>query len=584
MEKNFSKIDTWEKQSLPAIANHAPQIGLFASSIELNSKNEKYHLFATKGEAVPIAFERSETMAAFVRHLQTIIATGQDRVYQPTMRVSEVLKGCGLLEFQSATYDQILIELKKSEARIVVIHDATNSLDSEPYETITRLNCIANRQGIILFWGFNVTTATDTALDCIARQHNLCQLVEASINLVEAAEEPKTVSFFSFVYGTAPHRVFYQIDERGNLAIPSHVGDLLRMHACKELLCTNKSNSLEQSRLVERLFGFFNGEFATKSFYTMISQGVKFGLLQRSGVGRSTTIKFSDVAPTRNAHRGSTALTALGDPRSKINKFHTPRKPLARFGDFRILQISKEIAQHMGGNFMCFMAKMIATGSKAFGDCMAVKSKHRNQLIILLSTNQKMVNRMQSFIGEPINAELEIVCLESPTDSELLHFYRTKANQKPFDFVLFVGLDNCRQTDYTRPQLARELALTARRRGFVCICQTNEDIFPEFENKVWTIRRLFDEANRHAFPKGYAKIQNFYLFEAVNDQRPFLGKFNEFGYKADALEFKRSLLVSKFFDCQQTPIQEIDVSETELRAARKDGLISIKNGLVSFVG
>ena len=90
MEKYFTPIDKLAKQSLPAIATHAPQIGLFAGSIELNSKAEKYNLFATLGEATPIAYERKETMAAFVRHLYTVAANGQDREYQPTMRASEV--------------------------------------------------------------------------------------------------------------------------------------------------------------------------------------------------------------------------------------------------------------------------------------------------------------------------------------------------------------------------------------------------------------------------------------------------------------------------------------------------------------
>ena len=43
-EKYFTIIDKLAKQSLSTIATHAPQIGLFAGSIELNTKAEKYHL------------------------------------------------------------------------------------------------------------------------------------------------------------------------------------------------------------------------------------------------------------------------------------------------------------------------------------------------------------------------------------------------------------------------------------------------------------------------------------------------------------------------------------------------------------
>ena len=40
MEKYFSIIDRLEKHSLPAIAKQAPNIGLFAGSIGLNTKAE----------------------------------------------------------------------------------------------------------------------------------------------------------------------------------------------------------------------------------------------------------------------------------------------------------------------------------------------------------------------------------------------------------------------------------------------------------------------------------------------------------------------------------------------------------------
>lgn len=296
MEQYFTPIDRLAKQSLPAIATHAPQTGLFAGSIELNSKAEKYNLFATPGEATPIAFERPETMAAFVRHLYTVATIGKDFDYQPTMRISKELEGCKVLVYSNTdlmlpdeatrlllptdmseyeTANVIAAQVREHEAQIVIIDDATSLLETNPREAIAMLNCVANVQGFMLLYGVNVTEATDSALNNIARHaHNLCQLKEGSIELANDEAEPQAVNYFCFTYGRpTPHRIVYSIDESGGVTIPpTPTTDLLRMEECGRLFA---EKGINQATFADRVFGFYKGEFQKQTINSMISDAVK---------------------------------------------------------------------------------------------------------------------------------------------------------------------------------------------------------------------------------------------------------------------------------------------------------------------
>lgn len=618
MEQYLTKIDELAKRSLSAIAQHAPEIGLFAGSIELNTKAEKYHLFATPGEATPIAYERKETMEAFVGHLHTVATAGQDMPYQPTMRASEALKGMVIVysnneltlpdettrlllpadmsEYETANV--IAAQAREHEAKVVIIDDATSLLDTNPREAVVMLNTIANEQGFMLLYGINVTEATDTALTYLARHaHNLCQLVEGSIELTPNDDEPKTVNYFCFTYGhPTPHRIVYSIDESGAVTIPpTPTTDIIRMQECgKELAST----PIQQDKFVDRAVGYFKGQFQPASIYNMITAAAEQGTINRSGEKSKVTIQWAEGKPTRNPYKGNVALTALGDASNKATKYTAKRKAVAKFGEFKLLNMDKDIPAHMSKNFTAYLLKAIATKGQAFGRCIDVKSAHRNTLAVIVG-EKETADKLQAYIGEPTNAHFEIVSTNgSITDGDLLHLYRAKANQKPRDFVVIVGLNDVTQAAYTPLQLAHELALTAKQRGFLAIAQTNgwscEDLAQFTGDEAWSIRPLISKYDCEDMEaeKGIS-FPDYYIFEATAGSFPFRGKFTSSGNKPNRDDFKKALLTSLFYYCKQTPAENTDATESQIRQAKKLGLIKAEptNGkkrwnemLITFVG
>ena len=618
MEKYFSIIDRLEKHSLPAIAKQAPKIGLFAGSIELNTKAEKYHLFAIPGEATPIAYERKGTMEAFVGHLCRIASTGQDLQYQPTMRASEELKGSGVLVYcqseikltDEATRLQLPTKLGaykianllgkqaiEHSAQIVIIDDAADIVGSNTREAFAMFNSVARAQGLLLLVGFNVAKATEETNAYLARHaHNLCQLTEGSIELVQEEADPKTVNYFCFTYGRPiPNRIVYTIDESGAVKIPpTPITDLLRMQECAKELATKP---IAQAKFVDRAFGFFHGEFQPTSIYGMITASTEQGTLHKSGTNGKVTICLSEATPSRNPYKGVIALTALGDASSKATQHTAKRKAVAKFGEFKLLNIDNDIPAKMGKNFMAYLIKAIATKGKVFGGCIEIKSPHRNTLVIVIGTKD-LAEKLQAYVGNAINAELEIVSTNGEiTDSDLLHLYKAKANQKPRDFVLIVGLNDAKQTDFTPIQLAKEMAITAKYRGFLTIAQTSgwsiNDLLQFVGDEVWKIRPLISNADQKELSNCYGKVfPNYYIFEATANNYPFRGKFDDGGHKPIKDHFQKALLTSVFYYCNQTPANEIDATETMIRQARKCGLIkvqytstknSIKESLITFV-
>ena len=618
-EKFFIPIDKLAKQSLPAIATHAPQIGLFAGSIELNTKAEKYNLFATTGEATPIAFERQETMAAFVRHLYTVATTGQDMTYQPTMRASEALKGKILIYSNadlklpyeatqlptppdSGTAYEIanLIgsEAELNEAKIVIIDDATQLLANDTRDKVTMLNSIADLQGFMLLYGCNVMEATDNTLDYISRHaHNLCQLTEGSIELANDEAEPQAVNYFCFTYGRpTPHRIVYSIDESGDVQIPqTPITDLIRMEGCAKELA---STPIQQDKFVDRAVGYFHGEFQPASIYNMITAAAEQGTINRSGEKSKVTIQWADGKPKRNPYKGNIALTALGDASSKATNYTAKRKAVAKFGEFKLLHMDTDIPAHMGKNFMAYLLKAIATKRQAFGRCIEVKSAHRNTLVIVIG-EKETADRLQAYIGEPTNADFEFVSTNgSITDGDLLHLYRARANQKPRDFVVIVGLNDATQADYTPLQLAHELAITAKRRGFLAIAQTSgwtyKDLAQFTGDEVWSIRPVISNADREGMEAEHGiSFPDYYIFDATAGSFPFRGKFTSSGSKPNRDDFKKALLTSMFFYCKRTLAEDTGATESQIRQAKKLGLINVEptNGkkrwsemLITFVG
>ena len=586
MERLFSIIDEWAKHSLPAIANHAPEIGLFAGSIELNTKAEKYHLFATPGEATPIAFERPETMAAFVRHLYTVAATGQDREYQPTMRASEALKGCNVLIYSNTDFKLpyeatqlptppdsgtpyeiaklIGCEAETNEAQIVIIDDATQLLANDTSDTVTMLNSIADLQGFMLLYGINVAEANDNVLNYIARNaHNLCQLTEGNIELVNDEAEPQTVNYFNFVYGwPTPHRIVYSIDESGGVTIPpTPTTDLLRMAECGRLFA---EKSINQASFCDRVFGYFKGQFQKQTINNMISDAVANGVLKRSGAGKKhTTICLSDTPPQRKVYHNTIAIKAKLNPRVEATGYSHAFEPVCMMGDFKILVANDETSKRAAKWLAIELIKGVITGQRQLD--FKTATSHRNTLVVVVGTDET-ANNIKAHIGEPKGATLDVISTNGTTkDNSFLSFYKTSLNKYNPDFVFILNFDAIEQDAYKLDTLVKEITIT-NRKSVAVIAHMNKwngnEPMPT-GNEFWNVKRLIDDETRNEFAecKCKAYLPSIYEFEANAGRLQFLTRFKmKYGglTLATAKEQKEALYKAPFFWCNNTPRIDID--------------------------
>lgn len=179
-----------------------------------------------------------------------------------------------------------------------------------------------------------------------------------------------------------------------------------------------------------------------------------------------------------------------------------------------------------------------------------------------------------------------------------MHLYRAKANQKPRDIVLIVGLNDATPTDYTPMQLAKELALTARQRGFLAIAQTSgwslEDLAQFTGDEAWIVRPLISKADSEYMDAEHdISFPDYYIFEATAGSFPFRGKFTSNGNKPIRDDFKKAMLTSMFYWCKQQPADETIATDTNIRQTRKAGLIKVtytsrekrlNEALITFVG
>lgn len=626
-EKFFTPIDKLAKQSLSTVANHAPQTGLFAGSIELNAKAEKYHLFATPGEATPIAYERKETMAAFVRHLYTIATNGQDREYQPTMRASEALKGCNVLIYSNADlklpYEATQLptppdggrpceianligsEAYAAEAQIVIIDDATQLLANDTRDTITMLNCIADLQGIMLLYGCNAMEATDNTLDYITHNaHNLCQLTEGSIELANDEAEPQAVNYFCFTYGRpTPHRIVYSIDESGGVTIPpTPTTDLLRMEECGRLFA---EKGINQATFADRVFGYYQGQFQKQTINTMISDAVANGVLQRSGTGkRHTTICLSNTPHQRKAYKGTIAL------KSKLNRYIEETgyshafEPVCMMGDFKLLAADGENCMGATQWLILELINAVITGERTLD--FKIATSHRNTVVIVVGSDST-ANSVKARIREPQGATLDVISTNGAiTDGSFLSLYRTSLNQKQPDFVFIVNYDGIKQDAYTPDALAKELAM-ASKKGIVTVAHMNEwkgnEPMPT-GNEFWNVKQLIDDETRNDFVESNCKayLPNIYEFEANAGRLQFLTRFKvaNGGLKpVTANEQKEAYYRATFYWCNETPRAKIysdckgqELTNSVIYQAERAGIIRVtaqgkkggyKDALITYI-
>jgi len=584
MEAKFSIIDRWAKQSLPAIAAHLTEVGLFAGSINLNSKNERFYPFARSGEATPIAFQEPDKMHAFVRLLCKVFKDGRDLPFSPTLRASEAIVGSQPLVLstreinvpdeayfvkQPDTFnaDQLALaiagDVETLDTRVIIIEDLIPFIGTTPREAFNSLNAVAEQHNLLLICGCNVAEATETAAYLAKHCHNLCQLTASEeISLETDSGEPKTVQCFSLSYGNPqPQRIIYSLNDSGEIVIPATpVTDLVRMKECGELFA---QQPILQSKFIDRTVGFFRFELKPETVLSMISQAVKHGVLLRSGSGQKhTTITRAGSNNQRKPYRGNRALTSRLDQYSESTNFSRGFETLCNMGDFRILAAEDASSVNATKSLVLKLIKAIVSGDRTL-DFKAVTA-HRNTVILLVG-NEIGAENIRQKVGEPKNATFEVIATNGAiTDSDFLSLYKATLNQKQPDFLFVLNFNCVQLSAYSFNQLCKEMIASSR--GVTTIAQTgcwNPDEQLPSEDALWLVRAFMSPVLR----KDYLEITgnhfpSVYEFLAHSEagQKQFRTRFmltTSGDELVPAALMKTLYLKSLFFWCEGTPAREL---------------------------
>ena len=617
-----------------APAYNATTTGLVAHDIRLNSKDEKYNTIALLGECVPFCYQSAEVAAAFMGHICRIAKDGQDFPYQPQMRIGDSLKGCKVLAYTASnslfkpaenvicrelstasTIEEIhaykpIFEIGEQTAQagalVVLIEDGTELVGDSPQQALALLNQLAQAQGIMIICGFKISEESEAINSYLFQYtHSLIKLVESSIEMVE--DEGQSVKrFFCIDYGHPTSQfLFYGINEDGETII---IPKLAPMYLMKVYGMMFAAKPLNKTIFLNNVYGALEAQFNKQTISNWIGLAVEAGILCQSGTAGKSTISLAGVglAKKKPAYAGTIALTALGNPYSDSTKHTKKRKPLCRIGEFKLLAPAEECNVVVVKKMAVELMKMVATGKSILD--FAIKTRHRNCLVIMLG-EPKMGEQMKSRIGSMAKgAKFDVECIsEAITDSELLRNYREKVNDLQPDFVFILNLDKAFYDLYTPAQLAKEFAITSKRKGIVTIAQTATDTAEtlfEFEgSEYWCVKPLVKKVNIEDMEDLNIEIPHIYSFEATGSKFDFLCRFrNTFNglTLATAKEQRRAFYIGTFFWCDRTPCSHIEedctgkpLTNSVVFQAQKEGIIDVeytspkrcyKESLITFIG
>ena len=588
----FTVSSTANQSKLTAIRTaieNAPQSGLFVSDLFANAKNERYYPAATAGECTPFAYDEAGIAQAFIGLLHSIADSGQDFTYQPQMVLSDDLKGCKVLLFthnqetpkdeanmiikpipEALTFDELLFEIgvsiEATGAKIVIIDDVAGDARWCGNAILWDVNELADSTNVMLFAGFMLNHEADEVSSWLARHaHNLLQLTTGSLNMKnDDGETSREQPYFCLSYGTpTPKRVYYGINEDGKAFIPSELWKLLRI---KELAKMYARQWISVKLFTHVAFGALQGEFIKGSIQKAIDEAAACGIIQKSGSGTKAKLILSDGKMSRSTNAGSIALTALANPYTNPNKTKQ-RKPILKFGEFKLIAPESGCESNILDFFVVDMMAAIVTGSKYLD--FDVKATYRNTLAIIVGSNEKGVNwvtdKIQGFGGDA-----NFSCMTTPkdiTDEEFVSFYKSAVDSCKPDFVFVLRYNRITPNIYTAAQMAKEVAIYAKRKGFCVIAQsdkdTGRDLYEFTGDEYWSVAPLVMDGDRNDIyeEKGVA-LPAIYSFKGSVGSFDFLCRFG-WGvgkWKFDSVpakEQKQAFLIGTFFWCDDTQCCDI---------------------------
>lgn len=563
-----------------AIEN-TPLSGLFASDIGLNVKMERYYPVATAGEVTPFAYDEAETAKAFIGLLAGIATDGQDFPYQPQLGISDDLQGHKALIFtrrgitpideakaivrpipEALTFDELLFEIgteiEATGAKIVIIDDVAGDARWCGNAILWDLNELADSTNVMLFAGFMLNHEADEVSSWIARHaHNLLQLTAGSLNMKnDDGETGREQRYFCFSYGhPTPKRIYYGIDEEGKAFIPSELWKLLRI---KELAKMFARQWISVKLFTHVAFGALQGEFIKGSIQKAIDEAAACGIIQKSGSGTKAKLILSDGKMSKSLNAGSIALTAKGNPYTTPQKAKK-RKAILKFGEFKLIAPESGCNSNTTQNFVIDLMGAVVTGSKYLD--FDVKATYRNTLAILVETNEKAakwtVDKIAAF-GD--GAKFECIALpKETTDEVFLSRYKEAVETCKPDFVFVFCYDRIKPNIYTTSQLAKEIAIYAKRKGICVIAQSNEDTgrdpYEFTGDEYWSIAPLVMQGDLEEIVGEHGiSLPQIYSFQGSVGSFDFLCRFGHttgnwhFGSVPTNVE-KLAFLIGTFYWC-----------------------------------
>lgn len=615
---------------LPAILRafeNVKEPTIFACDIMRNSRLERYWPAATVGECTPIAYDRPETAMAFFEMLEHTATSGRNFDYAPQLLVNNA--PCRILMMftrmsahaptnenifvrqipESMPFNELIQEIgtaiQETGARLVIVDDLAGYAEDDFRSVWVALDVIAQMRNVLLLAGILLPSEDSVPSRYLAAHgHSVWQLITGSVRMANFdgstfREQP----YFTFCFGNVanPMREYFGLCDGRVSPVPC-LQKLLRI---KELAGIFAQSWIMQRRFIDICFGTMGGEFLPTSVESAITYAVKCGYISRSGSrGQVKLIASDSQLGVNNTFNSDVALTALVNPYTS-HKRTTQRKPLLRFGEFKLLAPEHNTNPYIAQYFLIELIGHIVSGRKMLD--FNIVAKHRNTLALIISSNRnaadRLKNRIQSF-GD--GATFNCVGLPPTSDEEFFGGFKQAIESEKPDFVFVFCVDRIKPTLYSRAQLIENLAKYSKSKNICTIAQCDtpiDKIEYSLSDEFWGISELVGDSDRHDVLETHGIfLPCFFSFKASAGEFDFLSRFAWDGHTEPAKrdELLRAFLIATFYFCNKTYAIDIErdctgnpLTRNVINQALHRGLIEIeylnskKNPLesrITFVG
>lgn len=593
-----------KENAIGAILSNISESGIFAGSIELNRKRERFYPLATVGSIVPVVYETSEQMQAFTNYICEAICKGYDTEYLPAIRLSKDFSGGRTLVYSnieqefSGNTERLPIPLvtdyisfselirqqsEELEAQILIFEDATQILSQNCNSTIAHLVNAANEQGLIIFLGIKASKEENEINEYLTNHaYNLCTLSEESMHLESLDGVPEKKKYLLFQYGGYnPHSIAYVYDGKGSLC---YAMDLTRMVRAIKYCNIFAKTQITQQDLINRIFGYLQGEFQISTIENDIALAERYGILLKAGRGRKSNYILNGTLTNEFVNKEkASAIKANGDPTSRKTGYTKRKRTIAEFGELKLIIPKGDCPEDVVIFFTSYLSKAVVWQKPFLG--FTAKSTRRDTLVFIISSdtfNEQRAQKYIDFMQKPNDgASLKVVCTQKDTtDKDFLELFRSNTNTGKWDYVFVIGFNNIEYSIYDPSSLVKEIGITAKQYNFVCITQTyncdRKSLQNLREDKIWSIEPFINYKDLCYINNSMDKnIKQIFLFRGIEHNYPFLSRFWGFCKSLTKKEYNKAALTKPFYTCDRTRRKEVQASDSKIKEAEKAGIIRV---------